>query len=127
MGTVANAAETPLSATETLDYPPYPDRQEPTPVEWKPDISVVPLSAAVGSEVKVKGEGFPPDQDLEVGIGRVNSEYDIVDTGDTDSDGSFETQMTIPDFVEPEDDWVIVVTADDGRIKAFSEVLEIRE
>jgi hypothetical protein len=93
--------------------------------QLNPAISVFPLSATVGMEIQVKGQGFPLDRDLVVGIGRVNSEYDVIDQVHSDADGSLQTTVVIPDYVEPEDQWVIVVATEDTRVKAISEVLEI--
>lgn len=71
--------------------------------------------------------GFPPDTDVDLGIGRLNSEYDIIDQQRTDSTGSLRVVLTVPGFVEGGDQWVIVATADEGRIKALSQPLEVKE
>jgi len=89
--------------------------------------SMVALSASVsaGGEIGVQGEGFPVDSKVKLGIGRVNSEYDLTGTVQTDENGQFRTFYTIPDFVVAEDDWVLVVVADNGRVKTLSEQVEV--
>jgi len=108
--------------------PTVPEEQNATPTEedWHPEISVSQLLVEVGGHVRIEAQGFPPEEDLVVGIGRVNSEYDVIAQGRSDAEGSFQTQVTIPDFVEPEYRWVIVVAARDHRIKAVSKELEIK-
>lgn len=110
--------ETAVPATET-------SAPEPTPEDREPVIAVEPLTAAVGSEIMISGKYFPAGALVELGIGRVNSEYDLVTTAETDAEGSFNKAFAIPGFVETEDRWVIVATAEEGRIKVFSEELNI--
>lgn len=84
-------------------------------------------SAKVGDTVTINGVGFPAESAVELGMGRVNSEYDLVDSVETETDGRFQAEFTIPDFVDSEDKWVIVATANDNRIKAISEEIIITE
>lgn len=93
----------------------------------RPNLSVSPQLIGVGEEVEVSVGGFPPDTDVDLGIGRLNSEYDIIDQQRTDSTGSLRVVLTVPGFVEGGDQWVIVATADEGRIKALSQPLEVKE
>ncbi|MDZ7844711.1 MAG: hypothetical protein U5K99_07920 [Anaerolineales bacterium] len=92
-----------------------------------PNLSVSPQIIGVGEEVEVSAGGFPPEADVDLGIGRLNSEYDIIDRQRTDSAGSMQAVLTVPGFVEEGDQWVIVAAADEGRIKAVSQPLEIKE
>ena len=121
---------TPTAGPEETEHqtvlPPTPaDPPETTPEDQDPTMEVEPLSAAAGGEVEIRGEGFPAKTRVEIGIGRVNSEYDIVDAAQTDGGGQLEATFVIPDFVQPEDRWVIVVRTDGGEIELFSEELEI--
>ena len=88
-------------------------------------ITVSPLQAAVGDVLTVWGEGFPPKTEVQLGFGRVNSEFDLIDQTNTDKEGRFQAELTIPDFVNPEDRWVVAAAVDSLRIKAFSEELDI--
>lgn len=121
---------TPTAGPEETEHqtvlPPAPtDTPDSTPVDQDPTIQVEPLTTAVGGEVEILGEGFPANTRVEIGIGRVNSEYDIVDAAQTDGDGHLQTTFVIPDFVQPEDRWVIVVRSAGGDIELFSGELEI--
>mgnify|MGYP006287649501 CR=1 FL=1 len=96
-------------------------------VEYQGTVAISPTSGPPGTQVGVVARGFPPEAAVEVGIGRVNSEYDVIATGVTDADGRLETLITIPDFVEPEDRWVIVVAAEDLPVEAVSDEFDITE
>ena len=70
-------------------------------------------------------EGFPSNTVVEIGVGRVDSEYDVIATAETDADGRAETQITMPAFVEPGDPYVIVVADESRPIKAVSDVFDV--
>jgi len=106
--------ETPVSVTDT-----------PKPAPMNPTVAIAPSSGPPGTVVQVNARGFPPDVVVELGIGRPNSEYDVVDDATADSAGRVDTSMAIPAFVEPEDQWVIVVATQDHAVKAVSSVLEV--
>ncbi|MFO8035560.1 MAG: hypothetical protein R6U57_02915 [Anaerolineales bacterium] len=125
LGTVGVVSETSSPATAVPEQTPIPPTQTVDEGEWNPEISVFPLSATAGTEIQIKGQGFPPDHDLVVGMGRVNSEYDVIDQVHSKADGSLDTMVTVPDFVDPETQWVIVVATADSRVKAISQRLEI--
>ena len=88
-------------------------------------ISVSPLRAAVGDVLTVRGEGFPTNSEVQLGFGRVNSEFDLIDKTRTDDNGQFQAELIIPEFVDPDDRWVVAAATEDLRIKAFSEELDI--
>lgn len=96
-------------------------------VEYEPDVFVVPGEGAPGTEVEVVAHGFPSDATVEIGIGRVDSEYDVVETARTDGAGRMAAAITIPSFVEPAHRWVIVVADQERRIRAISEEFEVLE
>jgi hypothetical protein len=87
---------------------------------YQPTVNISPNSGSPGTQVQVMAQDFPPDAVVDIGIGRVNSEYDVIATAQTDSRGRVDTEITIPAFVEPEDAWVIVVAAQTGGFKAIS-------
>jgi hypothetical protein len=95
------------------------------PVEYQGTVAITPTSGPPGTQVAVAARGFPPEAAVEIGIGRVDSEYDVIATAVTDADGELETQITIPDFVEPEDRWVIVVAAEDLPVQAVSDEFDV--
>jgi len=88
-------------------------------------VAIAPTSGAPGTEVEVVARGFPPNAPVEIGIGRVDSEYDVIANAQTDGDGRVSTQIVIPSFVEPEDRWVIVVAAEDTPVTAVSDEFDV--
>jgi hypothetical protein len=96
-----------------------------TEEEHEGSVAISPLSGPPGTTVDVAARGFPPNTAVEIGVGRVDSEYDVVARAQTDADGRVDTQIVIPGFVEPEDAWVIVVAAEDRPVKAVSDVFDV--
>jgi spore germination protein GerM len=93
--------------------------------EYEGSVAISPLSGPLGTSVDVVARGFPPNTAVEIGVGRVDSEYDVVAQAQTDSDGRVTTQIVMPGFVEPEDSWVIVVAAQDRPVQAVSDVFDV--
>ncbi len=91
----------------------------------EPEVQISPTSGPPGARIDVVAAGFPPDATVEIGVGRVDSEYDVIATAETDADGRAETQITMPSFVEPGDPYVIVVADEYRPIKAISEVFDV--
>ena len=100
---------------------------EVTVPQYNPEVTISPTSGPPGTDVEVIGRGFPPDTSVEIGIGRVDSEYDVIARAQTDADGEVETRITIPDFVEAEDQWVIVVAAEQLPMRAVSGEFDVTE
>jgi len=94
-------------------------------VQYQGTVAISPLSGPPGTTVDVVARGFPPNTNVGIGIGRVDSEYDVVATAQTDAGGRVETQIQIPAFVEPEDRWVIVVAAEERPVKAVSDQFDV--
>lgn len=113
--------ETPTPSDTAAPTP--SDTAAPTPLNVA--VAIAPTSGPPGTQVDVVARGFPPQAVVEIGIGRVDSEYDVIATARTDADGRAETQITIPDFVDPEDRWVIVVTAEDLPVQAVSDEFDV--
>ena len=88
-------------------------------------VAISPTSGPAGTSVDVVARGFPPSSTVEIGVGRVDSEYDVVATAETDAAGRAATQIVIPPFVEPEDRWVIVVAAEEQPVKAISNEFDV--
>jgi hypothetical protein len=94
---------------------------------YQATVAISPTSGPPGTLVDVVAQRFPPQTAVEIGIGRINSEYDVVATAQTNADGRLETQIAIPAFVEPEDHWVIVVSAEHQPVEAISEEFNVTE
>jgi hypothetical protein len=98
---------------------------EVTLAQYEGSVAISPNSGPPGTRLSVIAEGFPPNTTVGIGVGRVDSEYDVIATAETDADGRAETQITMPSFVEPEDAWVIVVEGENRPVKAVSEVFDV--
>jgi hypothetical protein len=98
---------------------------EVTQAQYEGSVAISPNSGPPGARVDIIAEGFPPNTTVGIGVGRVDSEYDVIATAETDADGRAETQIMMPSFVDPEDAWVIVVEGEDRPIKAVSEVFDV--
>jgi hypothetical protein len=98
-----------------------------TQPDYQGTVTISPRSGPSGTRVDTVARGFPPDAAVEIGVGRLNSEYDVVATAQTDANGRVEAEITIPAFVEPEDRWVIVVVAEERPVSAISEEFDVTE
>lgn len=128
MGVTAAACVQPTGPTA----PPAEASAIPTgptapPTTAQPSVRISPTSGPPGSQVQVMAQGFPPTSKVEIGIGRVNSEYDIVATAQTNAEGQVDVQIQVPSFVEAEDQWVIVVATPDTSVKAISGEFDVSQ
>jgi LysM repeat protein len=87
--------------------------------------SVTPQQAAVGETVQLTGQGFPPNTLLDVGFGRVNSEYDVIDTAQTDAFGEVDKMVVVPTYADSADSWVFVLTTQDLAVDAVTDVFNV--
>ena len=105
-----------------------PEATETTPPAGSdPAIDISPLSGSPGTEVQVMVSGFPANIPVDIGIGRVNSEYDVITSANTDQDGNLERTIVIPNFVTPDDEWVIVAAAVNQNITAVSDIFDVTQ
>jgi hypothetical protein len=99
---------------------------EVTPTAVEPSAAIAPLSGAPGTEIQVTAAGFPPQTEVQVGAGRQGSEFGVTQTEMTDAQGELVTTLTLPDFAEPGDPWVVVVrVVERGGAKATSPVFQV--
>lgn len=96
-----------------------------TEPEVEPRVDISPDEGPPGTDVRVSARGFPPNSAVEIGIGRVDSEYDIIARARTGADGRAETRITVPEFVDPDDRWVIVVATEDRQLTAISDEFDV--
>ncbi|MGC9467722.1 MAG: GerMN domain-containing protein [Anaerolineae bacterium] len=96
-----------------------------TPVVAEPEISITPQAGAVGTQIQVTAMGLPAETPVDIGFGRVDSEYDVLKTAETDADGKVDIQIEVPSFAEPEDPWVVVVATQDRAVTLVSDVFDV--
>jgi hypothetical protein len=98
-----------------------------TAPQYQPEVTVSPTSGPPGTSLRVAAQGFPPDATVEIGLGRDDSEYDVVATAQVNDEGSLTAQLPIPEQAEADERWVVVVTTRDGAVKAISSVVEVTQ
>lgn len=94
-----------VSETFTLSVDNEP---QPTPDLGSASMMVDTASAQPGEVVTLTGQGFSPGTKVDIGIGPTNSEYDIIATTETDQNGSFVTDVAVPDYASVGEEWVFV-------------------
>lgn len=82
-----------------------------------PDLSgasLVPATdmARPGDTILVSGSGFPAGATVELGLGMLNGEYELVESAVTAPGGTFGTSLTIPANASPGQIWVFVAAID---------------
>lgn len=95
------------------------------PATLNPRITISPTSGPPGTIVQVSAREFLPNIPVNIGIGRVNSEYDVITSTNTDKNGNLDTTIKIPVFATPQDQWVIVVAAVNQVEKAISRPFDV--
>jgi hypothetical protein len=95
------------------------------PATVTPAITILPNSGPPGTTIRLMGGGFSPNIPIDIGVGRVNSEYDVITSTNTDRNGNLDTTIEIPEFVTPQDQWVIVVATEDQTEKAVSTPFDV--
>lgn len=91
----------------------------------KAAVAVSPPSGPPGTRVQVVARAFPPSAVMDIGVDRVDSEYDVVAKAQADANGGVDAEVTMPTLVEPQDRWVIVVAAQQQPVKVVSDVFDV--
>lgn len=95
------------------------------PSDGQRSVTIEPTTGAPGTTVTLRATGFPPNTQVELGLGRWRSEYDVVQTATTDANGNLTTTVQIPSFAEVNEQWVAVVVLD-GQ-ETVSGIFEVTE
>jgi uncharacterized protein YggE len=88
-----------------------------------PVVNISPQRGQPGSAVQVNAIGFPPETEVEVGVGHWGSEYEVIQSAQTDDQGRLNTQVAIPDDAQINEEWVVVVAVESvnpNRLKVTS-------
>ena len=86
----------------------------PEPLLSEPTVAVSPAEGPPGTEIQALAAGFPPEVEVEVAIGRQGADPELSLSGTTDAEGSFSTALAVPSTAEPGQEWVVVVTGEEG-------------
>lgn len=78
-------------------------------------ISISPMAGPPGTSVTVSASGFAPAAQVDIGFGPWESEYDVLTTVQAQADGSVSATVPVPDFADPDNQWVFVAAVPGGR------------
>lgn len=76
--------------------------------------SINPTTGTAGTAVQLTASGLPANTQVELGIGLVASEYQIVAEAMTDANGNLNALVQIPETAQPDNQWVLVVEGPSG-------------
>jgi hypothetical protein len=85
-------------------------------------VSAYPLSGPPGTLVRVQASGFPPFSFVDVGVGRLASESDLVLRNlRTNPQGAYVVRLSVPEHAAAGERWVFVAQTSDHRLRGRSE------
>ena len=85
-----------------------------------PHAILMPTNGEPGTEVTVHANNLQPNTLYRIGVGKANSEYDLVADIVSDQFGEVNTQLTIPTFAGEDEFWVVVLDAERTQSKVVS-------
>ncbi|MEJ2709110.1 MAG: LysM peptidoglycan-binding domain-containing protein [Anaerolineales bacterium] len=77
-------------------------------------ISISPRSGPAGTQLAVHASGLPTQTRINLGIGRVGSEYDVIDQVRSNDQGEVDINVVIPVTADPGERWVVVLVQKQG-------------
>lgn len=119
----ALAVLTAAACSAEVDVPPPGDPEPSGPAS----VTVPTSTAAPGSSVSVRANGFTPGTTLEIGLGQPRSEYSVVAEVTADARGRAETTVEVPDWTNRGEPYVVVVTEPDHDPRVTSEPFVVGE
>ena len=87
-------------------------------------VTLTPPVGPAGTVVQVQGLGYPAEAKVEIGLGRSETSYNLIETAITNARGEFTSQVTIPSSSRPRDRWLVIAAlsqAGTNRVRAVSE------
>ena len=90
-----------------------------------PQVQLAPSSGQAGSLVTVTGTGFPANSALNLTVGQQNGSLVSAIAVNTDSNGNFTTQVTIPSSAQAGSVWTIFVATQAGGGPSASATFEV--
>lgn len=117
-----------------LVYVPGPDGARATSQEFvttsqaqQPDVSIEPAEGPPGASVRLQSSGYAPNLPVEIGFGRVDSEYDIIAQASTDENGVIDRRVSVPNFAQAGVEYVFVVLPSDTRSEVISNIFTVTD
>lgn len=104
----------------------YPGQRLAIPSATGPyNVSIAPDSGPPGTSITLTASGFPPGARVQIGLGRFESEYDVIATREIGDNGVLTVDLTIPAAADTGEEWVGVVVL--NRQETVSEVFQVSE
>ncbi|HRW05469.1 MAG TPA: LysM peptidoglycan-binding domain-containing protein [Caldilineaceae bacterium] len=88
-------------------------------------VTIAPSEGPPGTMIQLQAGGYAPNTPVEIGFGRVESEYDVIAQAVTTADGGLNRQVRVPSFAEPNDRFVFAVVPAGTSDEAFSNVFTV--
>jgi LysM repeat protein len=85
-----------------------------SPVNIIPQLRFNPTSGPAGAHVRLQASAFPADASIILGFGRLDAEFELFEEIQTNSDGSFEITISIPEEVEVGEELVVHAFVNNG-------------
>ena len=102
------------SGSEPAGTQPSSGGQAGTGTATSSRLSITPIRGTPGSVVLVRGQGFPANSTVNLAVGRSATETANVTAVQADAQGSFSSQVTIPQTAEVNERWQVVATTGEG-------------
>jgi hypothetical protein len=91
-------------------------------------VEVSPQRGSPGVTLTVTGAGFPPEAQVEIGLGLSGSEPTLLARAQTHADGTIEVAVEVPLSIAPGDDWVVTVaTPNQDRVGVSEPVVIVAD
>lgn len=91
---------------------------QPTPDLGNASLMVAVATALPGEAVGLAGVNFPANTTVQIGIGPVASEYQIIGSAETGAEGRFSTQASVPATATPGQQYVFVAEVANAVVTA---------
>ncbi|MEZ4869175.1 MAG: LysM peptidoglycan-binding domain-containing protein [Caldilineaceae bacterium] len=88
-------------------------------------VSIAPSQGEAGTTVQLEATGFAPNIPVEIGFGRVNSEYDVIAQTITNENGALSRRVSVPPFAQPDDRYVFTVLPQGTTQETISSVFTV--
>ncbi|MEZ4617585.1 MAG: GerMN domain-containing protein [Caldilineaceae bacterium] len=88
-------------------------------------VTISPSQGSAGTVVQLQATGFAPNTPVEIGFGRVESEYDIIAQALTNIDGGLNREVQVPAFADPNDRYVFTILPQGGADEVISNVFTV--
>lgn len=126
---IAPASPVPESSTPDNNDNSVPDNSNSndngnsneTPADGQPSLTFTPSSGSPGTPFQLMATGLPPNAEVEIGLGPVDSEFEIFDSAQTDDAGVLNREVTLPDWLDVNGDWVFVIDYNQGEVRLISD------